>query len=55
LSHLQWVALDEARGFDMPFITEVVLAELTALMDGRAHPGVPFFDNSTEISRFRRL
>ncbi len=55
LSHLQWVALDDARRFDMPFITEVVLAELTALLDGRAHPGVPFFDNSTEISRFRRL
>jgi 8-oxo-dGTP pyrophosphatase MutT (NUDIX family) len=55
LSHLQWVALNEARGFDMPFITEVVLAELAALLDGRAHPGVPFFDNSTEISRFRRL
>jgi 8-oxo-dGTP pyrophosphatase MutT (NUDIX family) len=31
LSHLQWVPLDEARGFDMPFITEVVLAELAAL------------------------
>jgi 8-oxo-dGTP pyrophosphatase MutT (NUDIX family) len=55
LSHLQWVPLDEARRFDMPFITEVVLAELSALIDGRAHPGVPFFDNSTEISRFRRL
>jgi hypothetical protein len=39
----------------MPFITEVVLAELTALLEGRAHPGVPFFDNSTETSRFRRL
>jgi 8-oxo-dGTP pyrophosphatase MutT (NUDIX family) len=55
LSHLQWVPLDDARGFDMPFITEVVLAELTALIEGRAHPGVPFFDNSTEVSRFRRL
>ncbi len=55
LSHLQWVALDEARGFDMPFITEVVLAELAARLDGRAHPGVPFFDNSTDVSRFRRL
>jgi 8-oxo-dGTP pyrophosphatase MutT (NUDIX family) len=55
LSHLQWVPLGEARGFDMPFITEVVLAELSARLEGRAHPGVPFFDNSTEISRFRRL
>jgi 8-oxo-dGTP pyrophosphatase MutT (NUDIX family) len=55
LSHLQWVPLDAARGFDMPFITEVVLAELTARLEGRAHPGVPFFDNATEVSRFRRL
>ncbi len=55
LSHLQWVALDEVRGFDMPFITEVVLSELTARVEGRAAPGVPFFDNSTSESRFRRL
>ncbi len=55
LSHLQWVPLDEARGFDMPFITEVVLAELAARLQGTAHPGVPFFDNSGEMSRFRRL
>ncbi|MEJ6389327.1 NUDIX hydrolase [Gymnodinialimonas sp. 2307UL20-7] len=55
LSHLQWVGLDEVRGFDMPFITEVVLSELTARVEGRAVPGVPFFDNSTAESRFRRL
>ena len=55
LSHLQWVPLAEARRFDMPFITEVVLAELQARLEGRAHPGVPFFDNSGERSRFRRL
>jgi 8-oxo-dGTP pyrophosphatase MutT (NUDIX family) len=55
LSHLQWVPLDEVRGYDMPFITEVVLAELAARLEGRAHPGVPFFDNATEVSRFRRL
>jgi len=55
LSHLQWVALDAVRGFDMPFITEVVLAELAARIEGRATPGVPFFDNSDAISRFCRL
>ncbi|GAA5070859.1 NUDIX hydrolase [Roseibacterium beibuensis] len=55
LSHLQWVPLDEVRRYDMPFITEVVLAELTAKLTGTAHPGVPFFDNSTDVSRFRRL
>ena len=55
LSHLQWVPLTEARGFDMPFITEVVLAELSARIAGRAPPGVPFFDNSGPESRFTRL
>jgi 8-oxo-dGTP pyrophosphatase MutT (NUDIX family) len=55
LEHLQWVPLDAARAFDMPFITEVVLAELAARLAGRAHPGVPFFDNTTAVSRFRRL
>ena len=55
LSHLQWVALDAVRGYDMPFITEVVLAELAARIEGRATPGVPFFDNSEAVSRFRRL
>ncbi len=55
LSHLQWVPLDEVRGFDMPFITEVVLSELAARVEGRTVPGVPFFDNSTSESRFRRL
>jgi 8-oxo-dGTP pyrophosphatase MutT (NUDIX family) len=55
LSHLQWVPLDAVRGFDMPFITEVVLAELSARLTGTAHPGVPFFDNRDQISRFSRL
>lgn len=55
LSHLQWIPLDEVRGFDMPFITEVVLAELAAKVEDRAAPGVPFFDNATSESRFRRL
>jgi len=55
LSHLQWVPLAAARGFDMPFITEVVLAELSARLDGRASQGVPFFDNSGPESRFSRL
>ncbi|MEJ6394348.1 NUDIX hydrolase [Gymnodinialimonas sp. 2305UL16-5] len=55
LSHLQWVPLAEARSFDMPFITEVVLAELSARIRGEAAPGVPFFDNSGPVSQFRRL
>jgi hypothetical protein len=55
LSHLQWIALDEARSFDMPFITEVVLAELAARLNGTAYDGVPFFNNADETSRFERL
>jgi 8-oxo-dGTP pyrophosphatase MutT (NUDIX family) len=55
LSHLQWVPLDEVRTFDMPFITEVVLAEIGAILNGSAQPGVPFFNNLDAISRFERL
>jgi 8-oxo-dGTP pyrophosphatase MutT (NUDIX family) len=55
LSHLQWVPLDEVRRFDMPFITEVVLAEVAAILNGTDQPGVPFFDNRDQISRFERL
>lgn len=53
LSHLQWIALDQARSFDMPFITEVVLAEINARVSDRAAPAnVPFFKNSDEESLF---
>ncbi|WP_267888886.1 NUDIX hydrolase [Nioella nitratireducens] len=55
LSHLQWVPLDEVRQFDMPFITEVVLAEIGAILSGAGQPGVPFFNNLGEVSRFERL
>ncbi|WP_108260923.1 NUDIX hydrolase [Mangrovicoccus ximenensis] len=56
LSALQWIPLAEARGFDLPFITEVVLAELAAMLRRGAQPGpVPFFDNDDEESLFRRL
>ena len=56
LSHLQWIPLTEARRFDLPFITEVVLAEVAARADDPAPPqSVPFFRNSDEESRFLRL
>jgi 8-oxo-dGTP pyrophosphatase MutT (NUDIX family) len=55
LSHLHWIGLPEARSLDLPFITEVVLAEVTALMAGIPQPGVPFFDNSGPVPTFRRL
>lgn len=56
LSHLHWIGLPEARALDLPFITEVVLSEITALLrDGPSAAGVPFFDNSGTTPQFRRL
>ncbi len=55
LSHLHWIGLAEARALDLPFITEVVLAEITARLTGLPQHGVPFFDNSGPVPTFRRL
>lgn len=55
LSHLHWVLLRDTRALDLPFITEVVLAEVIALSRGDVQPGVPFFDNSGDTPTFRRL
>lgn len=56
LSHLHWVALDEARALDLPFITEVVLAEVSQLITVEGPPAsVPFFDNSNAQSKFSRI
>lgn len=56
LSHLHWVSLREARRLNLPFITEVVLAEAQARIEGEEMAdSVPFFDNSTEVSTFRRI
>lgn len=56
LSHLQWIPVSEVRGFDLPFITEVVLAEVAARAHDLTPPdNVPFFNNSEEKSLFERL
>lgn len=56
LSHLQWVALERARDLDLPFITEVVLAEIAARITDTAPPtSVPFYQHSDEQSLFLRL
>ena len=59
LSHLHWVPLAQARTLDLPFITEVVLAEIAALavQDGplTMPETVPFFDNRTPQPRFARI
>ena len=50
------MALSDARKFDMPFITEVVLAEIEARVTDRTPPeAVPFFSNDDEESLFLRL
>ncbi len=55
LSHLHWIGLDQARALDLPFITEVALAEAAARLAGAPDHGVPFFDNSGPTPRFLRL
>lgn len=56
LSHLQWIPLPDVRRFTLPFITEVVLAEISASLPGLGPPAsVPFFDNREEESVFRRI
>ncbi|VDS09940.1 NUDIX domain protein [Paracoccus haematequi] len=62
LSHLHWVPLPQARALDLPFITEVVLAELSGLIAGLPQDAplpvpetVPFFDNRTPAPRFAQI
>ncbi len=44
LSHLSWLTLPEARALDLPFITEVVLAEVEARLNAPDQPRpIPFF------------
>lgn len=56
LSHLQWIPLPRAREFDLPFITEVVLAEIATSLPRIGPPdSIPFFDNRDEENLFKRL
>jgi len=55
LAALRWLPLPAARALELPFITEVVLAEVAGLLADRHQPGVPFFDNSGPVPRFRRI
>lgn len=58
LSNLHWVRLSDAVRLDLPFITEVVLAQLASLVAPVVGPDiaqpaiVPFFDNRTSTPRF---
>jgi len=56
LSHLHWVRLSEMRDLDLPFITEIVLAEVRALIEQGGPPeSVPFFHHAGGRSFFDRL
>lgn len=56
LAHLQWVPLTDARQFDLPFITQVVLAELVShIKRGGPPASVPFFRNDDEAHMISRL
>ncbi|SOC02764.1 NUDIX hydrolase [Rhodobacter maris] len=56
LSLLQWVPLAQARELNLPFITEVVLAEVQAqLVSGTEPATIPFFDNRGPRATFARL
>ncbi|MCK0096427.1 NUDIX hydrolase [Yoonia sp. F2084L] len=56
LAHLQWVPLSDARQFDLPFITQVVLAELVShIKRGGPPASVPFFRNDDEAHLVSRL
>ena len=57
LSNLTWVSIAQARMLNLPFITEVVLAEVAAFLraGGDSPASVPFFDNSGPQSRFTRI
>lgn len=56
LGHLQWIPLAQARRFDLPFITRVVLAEIAARAADAAPPAsVPFVTNDGADRRIRRL
>ena len=55
LSALEWVPLAEAAARDVPFVTEIALAEIARHADGRPPAAVPFLDNGAEASLFHRL
>lgn len=56
LSLLQWIPLSLTRGFDLPFVTTVVLAEVGPHLDRDGPPpSVPFVVNDDMVSQVTRL
>ena len=53
LGHLHWIDLIEAKALDLPFVTEVVLSEVIAIIrDPDAARKIPFFHHDDERSHF---
>jgi 8-oxo-dGTP pyrophosphatase MutT (NUDIX family) len=48
LSHLHWVPLAEARQLDLPFVTDVVLAEVQRFVTRKVWPAYPMFMDNTD-------
>ena len=55
LSDLRWVPLATARDLDLPFVTEVALAEAAVVHAGASAAGVPVLDNSGDASIVYRV
>lgn len=56
LSFLRWLSLVEARALDLPFITEIVLAEIEARhADPAVERPVPYFNHTELGSHFHLL
>ncbi|MGE4611284.1 MAG: NUDIX hydrolase [Paracoccaceae bacterium] len=56
LSHLHWIGLSEAKSLDLPFITEVVLSEVMAILDvPHITRKTPYFNHDDERSHFSLL
>ncbi len=52
LTHLQWIDLDFVNELELPFITEIVLAEVASREERGENPeGIPFFDYSNQNSQ----
>jgi len=56
LSHLHWIDLAEAKSLDLPFITEVVMSEVMAILKSPDAPrDVPFFRHDDGRAHFSLL
>lgn len=55
LRHLQWIGLDKVRDFPLPFVTEVVLAEVGEILNGAQHRNIPYFHQGVSGSSFRSI